>query len=140
VSPKLNTTAIIKTLTSQIDSIQGIYLFGSFALNQATTNSDIDIAILCPTQLDKSLKLNTKEILETTLNKNVDLVEIRFINTIFQEEIIITAKRIATIDKMACELFEDYVYCSAMDFREFIKPHMKDIINKGTVYGRGHTK
>lgn len=140
MSYQLDTAVIIKILKSQISNIQGVYLFGSFASNHANTNSDVDIAILCSKQLDKHLKLSTKEKLETSLNKNVDLIELRFVNTIFQEEIISTAKRIATIDKMACELFEDFVYCSAMEFRTFIKPHMQEIINKGTVYGRSDPK
>ena len=140
MSPTLDTTAIAALLKDQVPNIQGVYLFGSFASNDANNNSDVDIAILCSKQLDKHMKLAIKEKLEISLSKNVDLVELRFVNTIFQEEIISTAKRIATIDKMACELFEDFVYCSAMEFRAFIKPHMQEIINKGTVYGRSHPK
>jgi hypothetical protein len=47
----------------------------------------------------------------------------------------ITAKPIVIIDRMGCDLFEDYVYCSAMDFREFRKPHVAEILARGSVYG-----
>ena len=126
---------IIDCLSSSLDNIQGIYLFGSYASGDATEKSDVDIAVLCIKRLSFDLKLSLTSSLAMTLNKEVDLVELRYIDTIFKEEIIRTANRIATFDRVACEKYEDYIYCSAMDFREFRSPHVQEIIERGYIHG-----
>ena len=127
--------SIVSLLKKDLLTLQGVYLFGSIASGQATEKSDVDIAILCPARVQPSLKNKIIAQLEQLLQKNVDLIELRFVNTILQEEILHTAQRIAVIDKRACELYEDFIYCSAMDFREFRKPHVLEIIARGSVYG-----
>ena len=126
---------IVPLLKKELPDLQGVYLFGSVARGDATIASDIDIAILCKHPVDSELKSKLTEQLENLLQKNIDLIELRFVNTIFQEEILCHAIRIATFDEKACECYEDYVYCSAMDFREFRKPHILEIITRGSVYG-----
>lgn len=132
---KLDFSQIFTLLKKELPDLQGIYLFGSYALGIASEKSDVDIAILCKKRTQPTLKYKLIEQLESLLNKNVDLIELRFVDTIFQEEILNSGKRIATFDRMACESYEDYIYCSAMDFREFRKPHVLEIIARGSVYG-----
>ncbi|OGV25588.1 MAG: hypothetical protein A3F18_08275 [Legionellales bacterium RIFCSPHIGHO2_12_FULL_37_14] len=131
----MHTETIASICKQDIKDLQGVYLFGSYANDYATPKSDVDIAILCRKRLTPKLKNKLIMKLEDSLHMNIDLIELRFANTILQEEILLTAKRIATFDKKMCELFEDYVYCSAMDFREFRKPHIMEIIARGSVYG-----
>lgn len=131
----LNTASIVALLKSELPDLQGVYLFGSFAFGAELEASDVDLALLCRHPLLKKIKFKLADHLENLLNRNIDLIDLRSVNTIFQEEIITTAKRIATIDLMACELFEDFVYCSAMDFRGFRKPHVAEILARGSVYG-----
>lgn len=127
--------SLLSLLKNNLSDLQGVYLFGSVAMGYATAESDVDIAILCKNRLSSKTKFELTLQLENLLQKNVDLIELRFVNTIFQEEILHTAKRIATIDEIACECYEDYIYCSAMDFREFRKPHVLEIIKRGSIYG-----
>lgn len=131
----LNTASIVALLKTELTDLQGAYLFGSFASGFASEESDVDLAVLCRNPLPKEIKFKLIESLENLLNRNIDLIELRFVNTIFQEEIVSTAKPIAIVDKMVCELFEDFVYCNAMDFREFRKPHVAEILARGSVYG-----
>lgn len=131
----LSTASIVILLKKDLHDLQGAYLFGSFASGFASSESDVDLAVLCRNPLPKEIKFKLIERLENLLNRTIDLIELRFVNTIFQEEIMITAKPIVTIDQMACDLFEDFVYCSAMDFREFRKPHVEEILARGSVYG-----
>ena len=131
----LNVVSIVSLLKTELPDLQGAYLFGSFVSGMSSEKSDVDLAVLCRNPLSKEIRFRLIENLENLLNRNVDLIELRFVNTIFQEEIVITAKPIAIIDQMACELFEDFVYCSAMDFREFRKPHVEEILARGSVYG-----
>ena len=127
--------SLLSLLKNNLSDLQGVYLFGSVAMGYATAESDVDIAILCKNRLSSKTKFELTLQLENLLQKNVDLIELRFVNAIFQEEILHTAKRIATIDEIACERYEDYIYCSAMDFREFRRPHVLEIIKRGSVYG-----
>ncbi len=127
--------SIVDTVKEYIPDVQGIYLFGSFATGDANNESDMDIALLCKHKLAWELKSVIVDELSDLLQRDIDLVELRYVDTIFKEEIIKTAKRIAELDKLACELYEDYIYCSAMDFREFRKPHVEEIIARGSVYG-----
>ena len=127
--------SLVSLLKKELPDLQGVYLFGSVARGDATIASDIDIAILCKQPLNPKFKSKLTEQLENLLQKNIDLIELRFVNIIFQEEILCHAKRIATFDEKACECYEDYIYCSAMDFREFRKPHILEIIARGSVYG-----
>ena len=131
----LNIQPIIKCLREGISTLQGIYLFGSFASGHATKDSDIDLAVLCCAKIEFDLKLRLQEELFTLTDRDIDLVELRYVDTIFQEEIVKSSKRILTLDRVECEKYEDFIYCSAMDFREFRKPHVEEIIARGRVYG-----
>ncbi len=131
----LNIQAIIKCLRDDIPALQGVYLFGSFASGDATKESDIDLAVLCSARLDPKLKTRITMELFNLTGRDIDLVELRYVDTIFQEEIIKSAKRILELDRKECEKYEDFIYCSAMDFREFRKPHVEEIIARGHVYG-----
>ncbi|MSP53689.1 MAG: nucleotidyltransferase domain-containing protein [Gammaproteobacteria bacterium] len=131
----IDTQIIIKCLHEMLPDLQGIYLFGSFATGYATQESDVDIAVLCQNKIDYDFQLNITVKLSMLLGRDVDLIELRYVNTIFQEEILKTAKRISAFDRMTCEMYEDFIYSSAMDFREFRKPHVEEIIARGSVYG-----
>ncbi|WP_457596290.1 type VII toxin-antitoxin system MntA family adenylyltransferase antitoxin [Hydrogenimonas sp.] len=56
--------------------IEQIVLFGSFAKDRATPQSDVDIAIETP-QCDYFLLFDMKEELERVFKRHVDLVRIR---------------------------------------------------------------
>jgi predicted nucleotidyltransferase len=53
--------------------IEEIALFGSFARDEATEMSDVDIAILSAEKKDYFNRVNAKYFLEETLHRNVDL-------------------------------------------------------------------
>ena len=130
-----NLERIIQIIQTDLPGLQGIYLFGSYAGGYATEKSDIDIAVLCQSHISPDVKKNMLNTFFDYTNKVVDFIELRYANTIFQEEIIKTAQRVLTVDEEACERFEDYVYCSAMDFRVFRQPQVDEIIARGNVYG-----
>ena len=60
-----------KTLFKQKYNVTKIGLFGSFATNRQTENSDIDILVSMPSSFDNYYEL--KEVLESSLNHKVDL-------------------------------------------------------------------
>jgi len=60
-----------KTLFKQKYNVTKIGLFGSYATNHQTENSDIDILVSMPSSFDNYYEL--KEVLESSLNHKVDL-------------------------------------------------------------------
>lgn len=91
-------------------SIQAIYLFGSYQTDKEWIDSDVDIALLLPpNQAKKESSLvftDCKFKLEEYLCKNVDLVNIRLVSTVFQFQIVTTGKLVLSSDQRAVAEFE----------------------------------
>ena len=123
-------------LTKQIPNLQAIYLFGSYASGDQTNVSDIDLALLMAGKMTPSKLAEISYQLAILLKiDQVDLVDLKAVNVIFQEEILKTGQRIATLNWCACEIYEDYIYCKAMEFREWRKPWIAEIMARGSIYG-----
>ena len=90
--------------------MQAIYLFGSHGTEHEHPESDVDIAVLLPpaiaaqTTTDSLLDCITE--LSTALDKEVDLVNLRHANTVFQHEIIFNSTLIHIADQYAVDVFE----------------------------------
>ena len=67
---------VIKYFT-EINGIQAAYLFGSFATNRVTAESDIDLAILTNVALDEELLFQIQDTLEGLVGREVDLIDLR---------------------------------------------------------------
>ena len=100
---------------------KGIWLFGSYADKTYSENSDIDIAVYF--NEDKSsleiFKLKTE--LEFLLKKDVDLIDIKTANTVFQFEIVTKGIKLKTSKEV--EDFENRVwwnYLTLQDDRKII--------------------
>src|SRR3990167_3819459 len=100
----------IQFLINRFSNLQGIYLFGSYATGQTTPDSDIDLAILPTTPIDKVELFDAGLVLGVLLNTDVDLVDLRNSSTVFRMVIINQGKRIYCMDEYACESFEGLVY------------------------------
>jgi len=102
-----NMIGIIKDI---YPSLQGIYLFGSFQTVREWPDSDVDIAILFPHEIAKketNLVFSDCRIkLEDSLGKEVDLINVRLVSTVFQFQIITTGRLILCSDKRAVAEFE----------------------------------
>lgn len=67
-----------------------IYLFGSQANETATSQSDIDLAVLLPNKLDPVERFELQEKLACQLRRDVDLVDLLSASTVFQHQVIQT--------------------------------------------------
>ncbi len=103
-------TQIVQTILSHFPQTQAIYLFGSYGTAQEWPDSDVDIAVLLPPKLAKqigSLTLSKLHLaLAALLNKEVDLINVRQVSTVFQKEIIMAERRIFCADEYAADEFE----------------------------------
>jgi predicted nucleotidyltransferase len=109
-----NSVVIIENMIDIIKdfypSLQGIYLFGSYQTDREWPDSDVDIAILFPHDIaakETSLVFSDCKIkLEEFLKKEVDLINIRLVSTVFQFQIVTTGRLILCRDQRAVAEFE----------------------------------
>lgn len=101
---------IIRTILTHYPQVQAVYLFGSYGTEVERPSSDVDIALLLPPKEAKvvgSLLLSDLHlVLAELLGKEVDLVNLRQVSTVFQKEIVMTGERIYCADAYAADEFE----------------------------------
>ncbi len=68
--------------------MQLLYLFGSHATNQATVNSDVDIAVLLSEALSTVTRWELQQALALELTIDVDLIDLLSASTVMQNQII----------------------------------------------------
>lgn len=102
--------AIAETITRYYPDIQAIYLFGSYGRGFERTDSDIDLAVLLPHRTateNRSLGLlSLASALKELAGREVDLINLRTVNTVFQNEIINTGRIIDAADDEQRKIFE----------------------------------
>lgn len=113
-----------------------IYLFGSFGTEFERSDSDADIALLLPHEIAKELgdllmdPLQAK--LTLLLGMEVDLVNLRHVDTILQKEVIHTGRRIFIASSIAADVFAMYVLRSY----QLLNAERKQIVENAIQTGR----
>jgi predicted nucleotidyltransferase len=101
---------IIRTVLDHYPDAQAIYLFGSYGTEQEWPGSDVDIAVLLPPEEAKKSGLlmmsDLRPALESLLEKEVDLINLRRVPTVLQKEVVTADCRIYEGDRYAAEEFE----------------------------------
>ena len=130
------TATIIQTILAHYPAAQGIYLFGSYGTDNAWPNSDMDIALLLPPDEAKRaghMALgNARVALERLLGKDVDLINLRQVSTVFQKEIIMAERRIFCADAYAADEFEMLV----LSYYQKLNEERADVLAEGLRSGR----
>ena len=100
----------LELIPSHFPQIQAVYLFGSCAEGKESPDSDIDLALLLPPEDAKIAgNLSTTDLrfdLEKRLKREVDLVNLRRVSTVFQNEITTSGTRILCRDENEADVFE----------------------------------
>jgi len=127
---------ITQTILEFYPEVQAVYLFGSFGTGNEWPDSDADIALLLPPKMAKEIgpflggDLRFK--LETLLQKDVDLINLRQAPTVFQKEIIFSERRIYCADTRAAEEFEMLVLSYYLKLNE----ERAEILSEGLLSGK----
>jgi len=134
-----NRDGIIRTILEIQPNTQAIYLFGSFGTENEWPNSDVDIALLLPHSTAKivgSFLMSELQVdLETLLKKEVDLINLRQVSTVFQKEIIANNRRIFCADQYAADEFEMLV----LSFYQKLNQERQGILNEFQKSGRAYS-
>jgi predicted nucleotidyltransferase len=131
-------TEIIKIILEHYPNTQAIYLFGSCGTDGEWPDSDVDIAILLSPEESKktgSLSMSTLRFaLEAALKKEVDVITLRYVSTVFQKEIVTADRRIYTGDRYAAEEFE----MLTLSYYQKLNEERAEIIEGALAEGRFH--
>lgn len=104
------TDSINAAVLKHYPDVQAIYLFGSYAVNDAWPDSDVDIALLLPHETSQAcgclLMSDLCIELESSLGREVDLINLRQVSTVLQKEVIMAEGRICQGDEYAADEFE----------------------------------
>ncbi|MFN8473974.1 MAG: nucleotidyltransferase domain-containing protein [Anaerolineae bacterium] len=104
------TDTIVTIILESYPNTQAIYLFGSYGTEYEWPDSDVDIAVLLPPidakRVGHLALSETRLALEQALNKDVDLVNLRQVSTVFQKEIVMADRRIYCADSRLADEFE----------------------------------
>ncbi|MCB1934931.1 MAG: hypothetical protein KDF59_03195 [Nitrosomonas sp.] len=101
---------IVQSILNFYPDIQGVYLFGNYDTEYERGDSDLDLALLLPFPIairTKDLPLSPCRVdLETKLGRNVDLINLRLVSTVLQNEILNTGRLIVDQEPEAIREFE----------------------------------
>jgi predicted nucleotidyltransferase len=121
---------ITRIILDQYPATQAIYLFGAHGTADEWPDSDVDIAVLLPPVEAKRTGLmvmdEARVALERMFHKDVDLINLRLVSTVFQKEIVFTGRRIYCADVYAAAEFEMLV----LSFYQRLKEQTREILDE----------
>lgn len=127
---------IIDFLIPRVPGLQSIYLFGSHAQNEASPDSDVDLALLTKYEYPITKISNLKMDLVGHLRKDVDLVDLREVALDFRFVILSTATRIHCVDEYYCDSYEVTCFSMYQRFELERADIVRDIQKRGYVRAR----
>ena len=130
------TDVIVRIIVEHYPAAQAIYLFGTYATEDERPDSDVDIAVLLPPgEAKQTVHMaisNVRVAIERLLGKDVDLINLRQVSTVFQKEIIMAERRILCADAYAADEFEMLVISRYQKLNE----ERADVLAEGLRSGR----
>jgi len=129
---------LTSTVLRHYPATQAVYLFGSYGTQQQWPDSDADIALLLPPDEARRVgSLSMTELqasLERLLDKEVDLINLRQVSTVFQKEIILAERRIFCANRYAADEFEMLVLSLYQKLNEERAELMAEGLRSGRFY------
>ena len=131
----LDKAALLPLLQRRFPELLALYAFGSRVTGGATSESDLDLAILVDGRVDPLSLFHLAGELSEIVNCDVDLVDFRTASTVMQYQIITTGERWWQKDFRA-DLYEAMVLNQKTSLDEARAGLIDDIMQRGSVYGR----
>ena len=128
---------IVDFLRKKIKNLFGLYLFGSYATEMHTSQSDLDIAFLTSEKISAVDRWKIQEELASLIDNDIDLVDLKEASVILRTEVVENGKRIYTENAYECDSFEMITYSMYADLNESRMYILQDIKEK---YGRNSDK
>ncbi len=127
---------IARIVVEHYPAAQAIYLFGTYGTADEWPDSDVDIALLLPPDEARRgghMALSKARVaIERLLGKDVDLINLRQVSTVFQKEIIMAERRILCANAYAADEFEMLV----LSYYQKLSEERADVLAEGLRSGR----
>jgi uncharacterized protein len=127
--------------SEQISRILSIHLspiliigFGSYWKGTSRTESDIDIAVFAKDPISPLDRYRIAQEISHTLNRDVDLIDLRQTNTIFKEQIIRTGIYLWERNASDRALFESEVLLDSFALKDERKIILDRLKEEGTLF------
>lgn len=130
---------LVEKILHAFPKAQGIWLFGSMAAGDAAGDSDIDLAILLPpgapgpSRADHELRMELAQV----AGRDVDLVRLRDLSSVFANEIVSHGRRIWEGDPRAMDEFEMNSLSSWQKLNQERAEILEDILAGGRILAHG---
>jgi uncharacterized protein len=128
---------IIFLVLRHYPQVAGIYFFGTYGTPDERPDSDLDIALLfTPDENGKEEPLSfrtCKDALEVLTNRDVDLINLRKMTTVFQNEIVTEGRLVYTSNTAEIDIFEMQVLSSWQKLNEERAAILEDILTSGRI-------
>lgn len=130
--------AIVEVVCRHHPDVQAVYLFGTYCTRDEGPDSDVDIALLLPVPSSKKARSLAMGAcwgeLASVLGKDVDLVNLRRVDTVFQNEILNTARELFVGNRNAADEFSLLVMSLYQKLTEERAEIVQEIMRTGRVY------
>lgn len=126
---------VIEVLSEQF-SPYFIVLFGSYANENRTPESDLDIAFLSEKESDSYTRFLTAQTLSEKIGVPVDLVDLQAASTVLCAQIMSTGKMIDVKDPLKKDKFHMYTYAQYARLNEERRPILERIAKEGKIFDR----
>jgi predicted nucleotidyltransferase len=124
---KLMNNEIFEKIKNFFVNEEAIYIFGSYAKNNFNKNSDIDIAVIFKNKKSPLEVFKLQEELSLILKKDVDLIDLENVNTVFAYEIINNSIKLKTSKK--AENLENRIWWNYLTLQDDRKEIIEDFVN-----------
>jgi uncharacterized protein len=117
-------------------AIQSVPLFGSAAVGRMRPDSDIDLAILRPggtAPIEPVALFDAAQTVAIELGRDVDLVDLRSVSTVFATQILAHGRRIRTQDEYESDLFT----CHTLSEHARLNERRREIVERFEAERRG---
>jgi len=126
---------IVTHLRSVVPDVIVVYRFGTWGTVAERPDSDLDLAVLARQPLPAAQSWDIAQQFATRVGCNVDLVDLHVASTVMAAQIVSQGERLYCSDARRCAEYEDYVYSAYARLNEERRDILRDIRERGSVYG-----
>jgi predicted nucleotidyltransferase len=131
----MNLDAAIALIRQAVPDAIALYVFGSRARGDATTESDVDLALLAPRALDSVARFELQERIASALHADVDLVDLRAASAVMRVQVLEHGRVLFERDVRQREEFEAHALSAYARLNEERRAILDDVRRSGRAHG-----
>lgn len=132
----MDSAAIIAQALAFLPDLEAVFLFGSAARGAQRPDSDLDLAVLLPSGRTANAEAlaGLKSALEDASGRDVDLIDLAAVNTVFQHEIVMEGKNIYSRKGFDLHLYRSRVMGQYQKLNEERAGILQRVLETGRVF------